>query len=82
VFDAESCNVMWPQGRLDHPIAHVPDPGGPIGLRVEVRGASQQFSGRAFGQEHPLGPAREMLQTSRRGRAGKARVFLAGALLV
>ncbi|MBU0781141.1 MAG: family 43 glycosylhydrolase, partial [Alphaproteobacteria bacterium] len=70
-----SCNGDWPQGRLDHPIAPVPIPDGPIGLRVEVRGASQQFFWSSGGQEHPLGPARDAYHVSDEGAQGEHASF-------
>ncbi|SFK91589.1 xylan 1,4-beta-xylosidase [Loktanella salsilacus] len=70
-----SCNGDWPEGRLDHPIAPVPIPDGPIGLRVEVRGASQQFFWSSGGQEHPLGPARDAYHVSDEGAQGEHASF-------
>ncbi|SHF68317.1 xylan 1,4-beta-xylosidase [Loktanella atrilutea] len=70
-----SCNGDWPAGRLDHPIAPVPVPDGPITLSVEVRGATQQFFWDAGQGRQPLGPAREAHHVSDEGAQGEHASF-------
>ena len=70
-----SCNGDWPAGRLDHPIAPVPVPDGPITLSVAVRGATQQFYWDAGQGRQPLGPAREAYHVSDEGAQGEHASF-------
>ena len=62
-----SCNGDWPHGALEHPIDPVPVPDGPISLKVEVDGPTQQFYWSDGSTWQPLGPPRKAYLISDEG---------------
>ncbi|MCB5198447.1 glycoside hydrolase family 43 protein [Loktanella sp. TSTF-M6] len=70
-----SCNGDWPAGALDHPIAPVPIPDGPVTLSVQVAGAYQQFHFDTGDGAQPLGPPRDASHISDEGAQGEHASF-------
>ena len=66
-----SCPGAWPDGALAQPCAPVPVSEGPLDLRVEVSGATQQFFWRQNGDWWPVGPALDASAISDEGGRGE-----------
>ena len=71
ILSLMSCAGDWPDGALTHPSEDVPLEAGPVELRVEVRGAVQQFLWRQGGDWQPLGPALDASVISDEGGRGE-----------
>lgn len=66
-----SCPGNWPEGALTQPIDPVLLAPGPVGLRVIVAGARQQFEWRQSGDWQPLGPTLNAAVISDEGGRGE-----------
>ena len=66
-----SCPGNWPSGNLDYPIAPQAIAEGPVRLRVEVRGARQQFFWKQAGDWAALGPVLDASVISDEGGFGE-----------
>ena len=71
VLTVMSCPGKWPSGELVFPVAAQPIGDGPVKLRVEVRGASQQFFWKQQGDWAALGPVLDASVISDEGGIGE-----------
>jgi xylan 1,4-beta-xylosidase len=71
VLNILSCPGNWPGGELVYPMAPLPIADGPVMLRVEVRGARQQFYWKQAGDWAALGPELDASAVSDEGGVGE-----------
>jgi xylan 1,4-beta-xylosidase len=71
VLTLMSCPGDWPDGELTYPAQDIALDAGPVELRVDVNGATQQFSYRQAGDWIPFGPALDASVISDEGGRGE-----------
>ena len=76
VLTIQSCPGDWPEGRLEYPVGEgVALPDGPVGLGVDVNGATMQFRYKTGDDWHPIGPELNAAVLSDEGGRGEHASF-------
>jgi len=76
VLTIQSCPGDWPEGRLEYPVGEgVALPDGPVGLGVDVNGATMQFRYKTGDDWQPIGPELNAAVLSDEGGRGEHASF-------